>query len=71
MSDPLNGLKPHVHRAPFSLEMVTVLAAFALLPLLLLLLPLPPLPALQEAASRQAATTAPIAVRRLMSDALH
>ena len=44
MSDPLNGLKPHVHRAPFSLEMVTELAVFALLPLLLLLLPLPPLP---------------------------
>ena len=45
MSDPLNGLKPQVQRAPFSLEMVTLLVA--LVEPLPLLLP-PPLPALQR-----------------------
>jgi hypothetical protein len=59
----LSGLKPQVHSAPFSLEMVSVL--------LVEVLPLPafeldPAPALHPAASRPAPMMTPYFVRRLM-----
>jgi hypothetical protein len=64
VSEALSGLNPHVHSAPFSLEMVSVL-------LVDVLPPVEPVlelePALQPAASRPAARgIIPYLVRRLM-----
>jgi hypothetical protein len=63
LSEALSGLNPHVHSAPFSLEMVSVL----FVEVLPLVEPeLEPDPALQPAASTPAARMAPYLVRRLM-----
>src|SRR6266404_5683431 len=70
VSEALSGLKPQVQRAPFSLEIVSVLLVAALPPLPLPLPePEPELelePAVQPAASIPAATMTPYLVRRLM-----
>src|SRR5271169_3887455 len=63
LSDGLSGLNPHVHSAPFSLEMVSVLVV-DVLPLVEPVLELEP--ALQPTASRPAAMMTPYMVRRLM-----
>jgi hypothetical protein len=60
-------LNPQVHSWPFSLEMVTVLAADVLPPPLLLV----PELELQAAASRPAATRTPVVLKRLIVVALH
>jgi hypothetical protein len=62
----LSGLKPQVHSAPFSLEMVSVLLVDVLALLVEPGLELEPEPALQPAAITPAATMTPYLMRRLM-----
>jgi hypothetical protein len=66
VSEALSGLKPQVHRAPFSLEMVSTLFVVVLPLVPEPELELVPEPALQPAASMPAATMTPYLMRRLM-----
>ena len=66
VSEALSGLKPQVHSAPFSLEMVSTLLVVVLPLVPEPELELEPEPAVQPAASMPAATMTPYLVRRLM-----